>query len=112
MSSSVFFNEPKTYKTIKSKFDKSQDNQEKYIESFKKLIIENLDNQKIKYSIKSRNKSIFSINNKMQTKNISFNEVYDRFAIRIIYTSSKIDENQQKIINKKDKTGILTLCCQ
>ena len=84
--------EPKTYKTIKSKFDKSQDNQEKYIESFKKLIIESLDNQKIKYSIKSRNKSIFSINNKMQTKNISFNEVYDRFAIRIIYTSSKIDE--------------------
>jgi len=84
--------EPKTYKTIKSKFDKSQDNQEKYIESFKKLIIESLNNQKIKYSIKGRNKSIFSINNKMQTKNISFNEVYDRFAIRIIYTSSKIDE--------------------
>ena len=84
--------EPKTYKSIKSKFDKSQDNQEKYIESFKKLIIESLDNQKIKYSIKGRNKSIFSINNKMQTKNISFNEVYDRFAIRIIYTSSKIDE--------------------
>lgn len=84
--------EPKTYKTIKNKFVKSQENQEKYIESFKKLIIENLDNQKIKYSIKSRNKSIFSINNKMQTKNISFNEVYDRFAIRIIYTSSKEDE--------------------
>ena len=84
--------EPKTYKAIKNKFDKSQENQEKYIESFKKLIIENLDNQKIKYSIKSRNKSIFSINNKMQTKNISFNEVYDRFAIRIIYTSSKEDE--------------------
>ena len=84
--------EPKTYKSIKSKFDKSQDNQEKYIESFKKLIIESLDNQKIKYSIKGRNKSIFSINNKMQTKNISFNEVYDRFAIRIIYASSKMDE--------------------
>ena len=84
--------EPKTYKTIKSKFDKSQDNQEKYIESFKKLIIESLDNQKIKYSIKGRNKSIFSINNKMKNKNISFNEVYDRFAIRIIYTSSKKDE--------------------
>lgn len=84
--------EPKTYKSIKNKFVKSQENQEKYIESFKKLIIENLDNQKIKYSIKSRNKSIFSINKKMQTKNISFNEVYDRFAIRIIYTSSKEDE--------------------
>ena len=84
--------EPKTYKNIKNKFDKSQENQEKYIESFKKLMIESLDNKKIKYSIKGRNKSIFSINNKMQTKNISFNEVYDRFAIRIIYTSSKEDE--------------------
>jgi GTP pyrophosphokinase len=84
--------EPKTYKSIKNKFVKSQENQEKYIESFKKLIIENLDNKKIKYSIKSRNKSIFSINKKMQTKNISFNEVYDRFAIRIIYPSSKEDE--------------------
>ena len=84
--------EPKTYKTLKNKFDKSQDNQEKYIESFKKLIIESLANQKIKYSIKGRNKSIFSINNKMKNKNISFNEVYDRFAIRIIYISSKKDE--------------------
>ena len=84
--------EPKTYKSIKNKFDKSQDSQEKYIESFKKLIIESLTDQKIKYSIKGRNKSIFSINNKMKNKNISFNEVYDRFAIRIIYVSSKKDE--------------------
>ena len=84
--------EPKTYKSIKNKFDKSQDSQEKYIESFKKLIIESLTDQKIKYSIKGRNKSIFSINNKMKNKNISFNEVYDRFAIRIIYISSKKDE--------------------
>lgn len=83
---------PKIYKRIKEKFDKSQESQEKYIESFKNLIIQNLDNQKIKYSIKGRNKSIYSINNKMQKKNISFNEVYDRFAIRIIYKSSKKDE--------------------
>ena len=83
---------PKIYKSIKDKFDKSQESQEKYIESFKNLIIQNLDNQKIKYSIKGRNKSIYSINNKMQKKNISFNEVYDRFAIRIIYKSSKKDE--------------------
>ncbi len=83
---------PKIYKSIKDKFDKSQESQEKYIESFKKLIIQNLDKQKIKYSIKGRNKSIYSINNKMKKKNISFSEVYDRFAIRIIYKSSKKDE--------------------
>ena len=83
---------PKVYNSIKNKFDKSQESQEKYIESFKNLIIKSLDNQKIKYEIKGRNKSIYSINNKMQTKNISFDEVYDRFAIRIIYESSKNDE--------------------
>tara|TARA_B100002051_G_C16735525_1_gene640988 strand:+ start:44 stop:2248 length:2205 start_codon:yes stop_codon:yes gene_type:complete len=83
---------PKVYNSIKNKFDKSQESQEKYIESFKNLIIKSLDNQKIKYEIKGRNKSIYSINNKMQTKNISFDEVYDRFAIRIIYESSKKDE--------------------
>ena len=83
---------PKVYKSIKEKFDKSLDSQEKYIESFKKLIIKNLDKQNIEYLIKGRNKSIYSINNKMQQKNISFNEVYDRFAIRIIYKSSKKDE--------------------
>ncbi len=83
---------PKVYNSIKNKFDKSQESQEKYIESFKNLIIKSLDNQKIKYEIKGRNKSIYSINNKMQTKNISFDEVYDRFAIRIIYESSKKEE--------------------
>ena len=83
---------PKVYKSIKEKFDKSLDSQEKYIESFKKLIIKNLDKQNIEYLIRGRNKSIYSINNKMQQKNISFNEVYDRFAIRIIYKSSKKDE--------------------
>ena len=83
---------PKIYKSIKDKFDKSQESQEKYIESFKNLIIKSLDSQKLKYSIKGRNKSIYSINNKMQAKNISFDDVYDRFAIRIIYKSSKKDE--------------------
>ena len=43
---------PKIYKSIKDKFDKSQENQEKYIETFKKLIIENLDSQKIKGKLK------------------------------------------------------------
>ena len=54
---------------------------------FKNFISKNLDDQKIKYSILGRNKSIYSIHNKIQNKNISFDEVYDRFAIRIIYKS-------------------------
>ena len=84
--------ETQKYNLVKNKIDKEFVNQEKYVDSFKKLISTNLDDQKIKYSIIGRNKSIYSIHNKIQNKNISFNEVYDRFAIRIIYKSTPKNE--------------------
>ena len=84
--------ETRKYNLVKNKIDKEFVNQEKYVDSFKKLISTNLDDQKIKYSIIGRNKSIYSIHNKIQNKNISFNEVYDRFAIRIIYKSTPKNE--------------------
>ena len=84
--------ETRKYNLIKNKIDKEFVNQEKYVESFKKLINNSLDDQKIKYSIIGRNKSIYSIHNKIQKKNITFDEVYDRFAIRIIYKSTPKNE--------------------
>jgi len=84
--------ETRKYNLVKNKIDKEYVNQEKYVDSFKKLISTNLDDQKIKYSIIGRNKSIYSIHNKIQNKNISFDEVYDRFAIRIIYKSTPKNE--------------------
>ena len=84
--------ETRKYNLVKNKIDKEFVNQEKYVDSFKKLISNNLDDQKIKYSILGRNKSIYSIHNKIQNKNISFDEVYDRFAIRIIYKSTPKNE--------------------
>ena len=84
--------ETQKYNLIKNKIDKEFVNQERYVDSFKKLINNNLDDQKIKYSIIGRNKSIYSIHNKIQSKNISFDEVYDRFAIRIIYKSTPKNE--------------------
>ena len=84
--------ETRKYNLIKNKIDKESVNQEKYVETFKSLINNNLDDQKIKYSIIGRNKSIYSIHNKIQKKNISFDEVYDRFAIRIIYKSTPKNE--------------------
>ena len=84
--------ENQKYNLIKNKIDKEFVNQEKYVDSFKKLINNNLDDQKIKYSIIGRNKSIYSIHNKIQSKNISFDEVYDRFAIRIIYKTTPKNE--------------------
>jgi GTP pyrophosphokinase len=87
--------ESQKYNLIKKKIDKEFVNQEKYVDSFKSLVNESLDDQKIKYSIIGRSKSIYSIHNKIQNKNISFNEVYDRFAIRIIYKS--IPKNEKFI---------------
>ena len=84
--------ETRKYNLIKNKIDKESVNQEKYVDSFKNLINNSLDDQKIKYSIIGRNKSIYSIHNKIQKKNISFDEVYDRFAIRIIYKSTPKNE--------------------
>ena len=84
--------ETRKYNLVKNKIDKEFVNQEKYVDSFKKLISTNLDDQKIKYLIIGRNKSIYSIHNKIQNKNISFDEVYDRFAIRIIYKSTPKNE--------------------
>ena len=84
--------ETRKYNLIKNKIDKESVNQDKYVETFKSLINNNLDDQKIKYSIIGRNKSIYSIHNKIQKKNISFDEVYDRFAIRIIYKSTPKNE--------------------
>ena len=84
--------EPQKYNLIKNKIDKELVNQEKYVESFKSLISNNLEDQKIKYSILGRSKSIYSIHNKIQKKNVSFDEIYDRFAIRIIYKSTPKNE--------------------
>ena len=84
--------ETRKYNLIKNKIDKEFVNQEKYVETFKSLINNSLDDQKIKYSIIGRNKSIYSIHNKIQKKNITFDEVYDRFAIRIIYKSTPKNE--------------------
>lgn len=84
--------EPKSYNSIQKKINKDLLNQEKYVEAFENLINDSLVNQKIKYSLKGRHKSIFSIHNKIKNKNISFDEVYDRFAIRVIYKANAKNE--------------------
>ena len=84
--------EPKSYNSIQKKINKDLLNQEKYVEAFENLINDSLVNQKIKYSLKGRHKSIFSIHNKIKNKNISFDEVYDRFAIRVVYKANAKNE--------------------
>ena len=63
-----------------------------YIKEFSNLIGETLEKEKLKYFIRGRNKSIYSIHKKMQIQSISYNQVFDKFAIRIVYKSSPKNE--------------------
>ncbi|QIE58016.1 bifunctional (p)ppGpp synthetase/guanosine-3',5'-bis(diphosphate) 3'-pyrophosphohydrolase [Rasiella rasia] len=78
---------PEVYDDILSKITDSKEEQDAYIEDFTKVIKDSLDAEKLTYEIKGRPKSIFSIRRKMLAQNVTFDEVYDKFAVRIIYSS-------------------------
>ncbi|MGB0879052.1 MAG: RelA/SpoT family protein [Polaribacter sp.] len=86
------YTEPEVYNDILSKIKESKEEQQKYIETFAETLQQGLNNENFEYEIKGRFKSIFSIRRKMQTQNVSFDEVYDKFAIRIIYKPTSEDE--------------------
>ncbi|MBX2827417.1 MAG: RelA/SpoT family protein [Flavobacteriaceae bacterium] len=79
------YTEPEVYQDILSKMKESKEEQDAYIEDFSKVLTDSLDAEKLNYEIKGRPKSIFSIRRKMIAQNVSFDEVYDKFAVRIIY---------------------------
>ena len=89
---SLKYTEPEVYNEIDEELKKSKVDQNLYIRNFSRKISEKLRSQDISFVINGRGKSIFSIRNKMINKNISIEEVYDRFAIRIIYNSDKKNE--------------------
>jgi len=86
------YTEPEIYKEIESKIEESQEEQEAYIKKFTDIIKSSLEAEGLNFEITGRFKSIFSIYRKMQTKKVSFEEVYDKFAIRIIYKSDRANE--------------------
>ncbi|MFQ3335527.1 MAG: guanosine-3',5'-bis(diphosphate) 3'-pyrophosphohydrolase, partial [Candidatus Arcticimaribacter sp.] len=89
---SLKYTEPLRFNAIKSKIDDSQDEQKKYIKDFSNFIEKSLNGERLKYFIKGRNKSIFSIHKKMQKQNIPYEEVFDKFAIRVVYKSTPKNE--------------------
>lgn len=86
------YTEPEVYFEILSKMKETKQEQEAYIESITNVLKDSLQTEGIECSMKGRPKSIFSIRKKMRVQNVSFEEVYDKFAIRIIYKSSLHDE--------------------
>ena len=76
---------PKEYEEITRQISESAAVREEYIRKFNAPIIEALDKNGIKYEITGRVKSAYSIWTKMIQKQIPFSEIYDLFAIRIVF---------------------------
>ena len=79
------YKEPVVYNEIYKKLKETEEEREKYIDIFCQPIKAKLNELNIKYTIKGRAKSIYSIWTKMQKKNVPFEEVYDIFAVRIVF---------------------------
>ncbi len=86
------YTEPEVYHDILNKIKESKEEQDAYIKDFTKVIADSLNAENLNYEIKGRPKSIFSIKKKMVKQGVSFDEVYDKFAIRIIYKSDAANE--------------------
>ncbi|AUC83232.1 bifunctional (p)ppGpp synthetase/guanosine-3',5'-bis(diphosphate) 3'-pyrophosphohydrolase [Lacinutrix sp. Bg11-31] len=89
---SLKYTEPEIYNEILHKTKESKQEQDAYIQEFNSVIKTSLDKEKLNYEIKGRPKSIFSIKRKMEKQGVSYDEVYDKFAVRIIYRSDKENE--------------------
>ena len=86
------YTEPEIYNGIVNKLKESKEEQDVYIKDISKVLTKALNKEKLKYEIKGRPKSIFSIRRKIRDQGVSFEEVYDKFAVRIIYKSDIKDE--------------------
>lgn len=86
------YTEPDVYADIVGKMKESKEEQEDYITSISDILKKSLDEEGIEYTIKGRPKSIYSIRRKMLAQGVSFDEVYDKFALRIVYKSNQHDE--------------------
>ena len=86
------YTELRKYNQIKNKIEKSQEKQDVYIKKFSSMVRKTLNKENFKYSINGRSKSIYSIYEKMENQSISFEDVYDKFAIRVIYSSERENE--------------------
>lgn len=89
---SLKYTEPEVYNDIKSKIEESKEEQQAYIDAFSEVIDNSLKQEGLNYIIKGRMKSIFSMRRKMKAQNVGFDEIYDKFAIRIIYRSDAKNE--------------------
>lgn len=86
------YTEPAIYNDILGKIKETKEEQDAYIKDISDVLKKSMDEEGVEYAIKGRPKSIYSIRRKMKAQGVSFDEVYDKFALRIVYKSNPHDE--------------------
>ncbi len=86
------YTEPEIYNEILSKVEQTRRERNKFINEFTDPINEELKKQDFVYDIKGRSKSIHSIWSKMKRQGVTFEEIYDLFAVRIIIDTDEANE--------------------
>jgi len=92
---SLKYKETEEYELISTRLRKTQAVRARFIRSFCAPIKRELEEAGIKYEIKGRPKSIFSIWSKMQKQKVTFEEVYDVFAVRIVINTERAKEKTE-----------------
>ena len=93
------FEHPEEYKSIESKLADTKASLDSLFDDFTGPIKQALDRMGLEYEIKARVKSPYSIWNKMQNKHVSFDQVYDILAVRIIFKPKKREEEVNECFN-------------
>lgn len=93
------FEHPEEYASIEAKLASTQEQREILFQQFTDPIRQALDQMGIQYEIKARIKSPYSIWNKMQSKHVAFEEIYDILAVRIIFTPKNHEEEINESFN-------------
>ncbi|MBO7141645.1 MAG: bifunctional (p)ppGpp synthetase/guanosine-3',5'-bis(diphosphate) 3'-pyrophosphohydrolase [Bacteroidales bacterium] len=88
----------KAYDEILAKLQLTENERKNFINKFSLQIIDKLSKNNIKFDLKGRPKSIFSIYQKMQKKKVTFDEVFDKFAIRIIFTPNNPELEKEECL--------------
>ncbi len=89
------YEHPQKYAEIMAKVSESEQHREEIVEEFVEPVRKKLDAAGFKYEIKARVKSAYSIYNKMETKKIPFEEIYDIYAVRVIFEND--DDSLERI---------------
>ncbi len=89
------YEHPQKYREIQALVSESEAHREAVVEEFVAPVRRKLDAAGFRYTIKARVKSAFSIYNKMETKKIPFSEIYDVYAVRVIFEND--DDEQERL---------------